>query len=417
MSISMQTNKTGFLSLLPLYMVILLDVMGVVLILPVLTPLILQVDGSILPAGTSLFLRDVLYGFALAVFPLFMFFSTPILGDLSDKFGRKKILLLCLFAGAISYLISAIGVIMHSLFVLILGRVIAGLAAGTQPIASAAIIDFSDAHTKTRNLGWIVLVSSIGIIIGPLVGGITSEKSLISWFGYETPFLVASVLALLNAIYLYFSYAEIAPIKSKVPVKISKGFVLFIAAFTEQKFRLLSFTYFSFILAWSLYFQAISWFFMQNYQYSSGKLGLFIGYIGVVFVIATTFIVHVAMKFFDDEMKTFLFFVALMAIANIGCAFSTSELSQWLWVILNATSNVICYTVSLSLFSNLAGKDSQGWIMGVAGSLAAITWTVGGVIAGPLGYLDIRVPLLTAGIFCIISFVLMLLYQRTHHNS
>jgi DHA1 family tetracycline resistance protein-like MFS transporter len=412
----MQTNKTGFLSLLPLFMVILLDVMGVVLILPVLTPLILQVDSTIIPAGTSLLMRDFLYGFALAIFPMFMFISTPILGDLSDKFGRKKILLLCLVGSSVSYVISAFGVMINSLTVLIIGRVIAGLAAGTQPIASAAIIDVSNIHTKTRNLGWVVLVSSIGIIIGPLLGGVTSEKSLISWFGYETPFMLAAALSFLNAVYLYFSYAEIAPIKSDVPVKISKGFVLFISAFTERKFRLLSFTYFSFILAWSLYFQAISWFFMQNYQYSSGKIGLFIGFIGVVFVIATTFVVRIATKCFADEMKTFLFFVAMMAIANIGSAFSSSELSQWLWVILNATSDVICYTVSLSLFSNLAGKDSQGWIMGVAGSLAAITWTVGGIISGPLGYIDIRVPLLTAGILCILSFALMILYRRTHHN-
>jgi DHA1 family tetracycline resistance protein-like MFS transporter len=412
----MQTNKTGFFSLLPLFMVILLDVMGVVLILPVLTPLILQVDGGILASDTSLLLRDILYGFALAVFPLFMFISTPILGDLSDKFGRKKILLLCLLGSAVSYLVSAFGVIFNSLFVLIAGRAIAGLAAGTQPIASAAIIDVSNVHTKTRNLSWVVLVSSVGIIIGPLLGGITSEKNLTSWFGYDTPFFLAAILAMLNALYLYFSFKEVPVIKSDVPVKISKGFILFLSAFTEQKFRLLSFTYFSFILAWSLYFQAISWFFMQNYQYSSGKIGLFIGFIGVVFVFATTFVARAAVKIFDDEIKTFLFFVAIMAVANIGCAFTASEVSQWLWVILNATSDVICYTVSLSLFSNLADKDSQGWIMGVAGSLAAITWTVGGVIAGPLGYVDVRLPLLVAGVLCIISFVLMLLYRRSHNK-
>ena len=413
----MQKNQTGFLSLLPLFMVIMLDVMGVVLIIPVLTPLILQVDGSILPADTPLFWRDFLYGFALALFPLFMFFSTPVLGDLSDKFGRKKILLLCLCGSAISYLVSALGVIFNSLTVLLAGRMIAGLAAGTQPIASAAILDVSNVHTKTRNLSWVVLVSSVGIIIGPLVGGVTSAKNLASWFGYETPFLLAALLAMLNALYLYFSFTEVAPVRSDVPVKISKGFVLFISAFTERKFRLLSFAFFGFVLAWSLYFQAISWFFMENYHYSSGKIGIFIGFIGVVFVFATTFVERAAVKIFDDEIKTFLFFVAVMAIANIGCAFTASEMSQYIWVIFNATSDVICYTVSLSLFSNLAGKESQGWIMGVAGSLGAITWTVGGVISGPLGYINIRVPLLMAGMLCVTSFVLMLLYQKTQHRT
>ena len=85
--------------------------------------------------------------------------------------------------------------------------------------------------------------------------------------------------------------------------------------------------------------------------------------------------------------------------------------SQWLWVILNAASDVICFTVALSIFSNLANHESQGWIMGVTGSIGAITWTIGGLIAGPLGYINIYVPLWTAGALCLMSFLLMLIYK------
>ncbi len=392
--------------------------MGVVLVMPVLTPLILQVNsGSILPMDTPLLWRDFLYGFSLALYPLFMFFSTPILGDLSDKFGRKSILLFCLCGSGVSCLVSAVGVIYKSLLIVMVGRAIAGLAAGTQPIASAAIIDVSNIQTKTKYLGWVVLVSSVGIIIGPLLGGLTAEKNLISWFGYETPFILAGILSFLNAVYLSYCFHEMPPTKNAIAVKISKGFILFLSAFSERKFRLLSFTYTSFVLAWSLYFQAISWFFMENYQYSAGKIGIFTGYIGVIFMFATTVVARFAVKCFSDDMKTFLFFVALMAMSNLASALVSSEVAQWLWTIFNATSDVICYTVTLSLFSNLAGKESQGWIMGVAGSLGAITWTVGGLIAGPLGYLNIRVPLVTAGILCIISFLLMQVYRQNLHSD
>src|SRR5579885_851404 len=88
-------SKSTLMTMLPLFMVILIDVMGIVLVLPVLTLLILQPDSGMVSAGTSPFLRDFYYGLAMALYPLFMFFSTPILGDLSDKF-RKNILLLCL---------------------------------------------------------------------------------------------------------------------------------------------------------------------------------------------------------------------------------------------------------------------------------------------------------------------------------
>jgi DHA1 family tetracycline resistance protein-like MFS transporter len=408
----MYEEKNNFLRLLPLLMVILIDVMGVVLVLPVLTPLILKIDSGMVSAATSLFTRDFLYGLVLAIFPLFMFLSTPILGDLSDKFGRKKILLLCMLASAISYFISAIGIIYHSLLTLIVSRALAGLAAGTQPIASAAVIDMSSAATKTKHLGWVVLINSVGVILGPLLGGLTTEKKLVSWFGYDTPFLLASLLALLNGIYLWFCFKEKNWVKSSHAIQLTKGFRLFISAFAESKFSLLSLAYFCFILAWSLYFQAINWYFMQVYYYDASKLGLFLGYIGVVFFIATGVITRIMLRIFSNEIIVFLIFMGLMTLANIGSALSHAEYAQWLWAILNAMSNVICYTIILSLFSSLVGEESQGWIMGVSGAIGAITWGIGSIIAGPLGYLNIQAPFWTAGMLCIASFIFMLIYAR-----
>ncbi|MBV8802257.1 MAG: MFS transporter, partial [Gammaproteobacteria bacterium] len=258
---SAKQNRFNFLALLPLFMVIFLDVAGIILVLPVLTPIILQPESGIVSAETPQIVRDFLYGFSLAIFPLFMFFSTPILGDLSDKFGRKKILLFCAIASSVSYLIAAIGIIYKSLFILLSSRAIAGLAAGTQSIATAAIIDTSTPQTKTRNLAWVVFTSSIGLILGPAIGGITAEKDIVSWFGFDTPFFFAAGVCLLSAMLLYFSFKEISVTKSEHTIKITKGFSLFIAAFSERKFRLLSFLYFCFIMAWSLYYQTINWFF------------------------------------------------------------------------------------------------------------------------------------------------------------
>jgi predicted MFS family arabinose efflux permease len=406
-------NRFNIWLLLPLFMVILLDMAGIILVLPVLTPLILQPNSGIVPIGTPTIVRDFLYGFSLAIFPLFMFFSTPILGDLSDKFGRKRILLLCLITSAASYFIAAIGIIYGSLFVLLASRAIAGLAAGTQPIATAAIIDVSTPKTKTRNLAWVVFTNSIGLIFGPAIGGITAEKSVVSWFGYDTPFFLAGFVCLLNAVLLYIFLKETFSSKSEHAIQITKGFRLFISAFSEKKFRLLSILYFCFIMAWSLYYQTINWFFMEKYDYSVGQLGLFVSFIGIIFAVTTSIVSRVILKLFSNEINAYIFFIFTMAIANIGAAMSHSELAQWLWAILNAASDVICFTIALSIFSNLANHESQGWIMGVIGSIGAMTWTIGGLIAGPLGYTSIYTPLWTAGILCFISFGLMLFYRKS----
>lgn len=411
-------NRVNYISLLPLFMVILLDVAGIILVLPVLTPLILQPDG-IVPLGTPLAIRDFLYGLSLAIFPLFMFFSTPVLGDLSDKFGRKKLLFICMVITAVSYLIAGIGVLCHSLLTLLFSRALGGLVAGTQPIATAAIIDISTSQTKTKNLALVVFTTSIGLILGPAIGGITAEKSIVSWFGYESPFFFAAGVSLINAILIQLFVKETNPTKASHAICLTKGFLLFITAFTQKKFRLLSFLYFCYALAWGLYYQTINWFFMEKYNYSVGKLGLFVSFIGVIFALTTSLGARFILKFSSNEINTYIFFIFTMAIANLGSAMSHGELAQWLWVILNAGSDVICFTVALSIFSNLENNNnSQGWIMGVTGAIGAITWTVGGLIAGPLGYINIYAPLWVAGILCLISFISMIIYRkyRTSHQ-
>ncbi len=414
----MNQTKTNITLLLPLFMVIFLDVAGIILALPVLTPLILQPSSGMVPIGTPAIWRDFLYGASLGIFPLFMFFSTPVLGDLSDRFGRKKILMICLIGSGLSYIVAAIGVLGNSLLMLLASRAMAGLAAGTQSIATAAIIDLSPTpQIRTKNLAWVVFSCSIGLILGPAIGGITAEKSLVSWFGYETPFFFAAGVSFLNAILLQFTLKETESEKSPHAIHLTKGFRLFIAAFAEKKFRLLSILHACFVLAWSLYYQTINWFFMEKYHYTAEKLGLFVSFVGIVFAITTSVVVRFILRLFSSETKLFAFFIFTMGIANVGAALAHTEMAQWLWSILNATSDVICFTIALGLFSNLANHESQGWIMGVTGSIGALTWTVGGLIAGPLGYISLRVPLWTAGVLCFISFLLMVVFQKTHASE
>ncbi|MDX1901196.1 MAG: MFS transporter [Gammaproteobacteria bacterium] len=400
-----------FLSLLPLFMVILIDVMGIILVMPVITPLILEHGNGLLAETASQGLRNFMYGFALALFPFFMFFSTPILGDLSDRFGRKKILFLCLIVNAIGCALSAVAIWVHSLSLFIVSRAVAGLAAGTQPIATAGILDESEPASRTRYLSWVVLAVSAGLILGPLLGGITAEKSFVSWFGYDTPFIAAAILSFLNAILLYMFYREkfITPVQHKI--ELLRGFKLFLAAFTESKFRLLSILVMCFILAWSLYYQAVNWVLNQQFHYNVGHLGFFIGFMGIVFAL-TTFLMRILANIFPNETTLFAGSIFIMMIGNAGAALSHSEFGQWFWVIFTAGSDVVCYTLAMSIFSSLAGKEAQGWVMGVTSAIAAMTWTIGGLIVGPLGTLNLYAPFWTAAGLSFVSFILILIYRK-----
>lgn len=407
-------HKMRFIKLVPLLLVILLDVVGVILVIPVITPLILQSDSGLVPADTSELMRDALFGVALSLYPIFMFFSTPILGDLSDKFGRKKILMICLVFSSVSYLVTALGIDINNLGIVLFSRILGGLAAGTQSIATAAIIDLSVSNTKAYNLSWVVFIDSVGLILGPVLGGVTADSSIVSWFDYTTPFYIAAFLALLNLIFLYF-FLECYPSKKVIhKIQITKGFRLFMSAFTKKKFRLLSILFSCYILAWSIYFQSINFYLAQKFNYNSTNLGLFVGFIGFLLALSSLFFSKWVRTFFGRDTTTYAVSITAMGIACLGAALFPSELSQWLWVILLAISEVICFAISLSLFSNLVDEDSQGWIMGVNSALGAIIWGLGAFLAGPLGYIALSLPFWVSSILCLTSGGLMLIYKKCH---
>jgi DHA1 family tetracycline resistance protein-like MFS transporter len=400
--------------LLPIFFIIFLDYAALNLSMPVLTPLLLTKVGGFLPPQIGGWYRDFLYGFTLAIYPLFMFFSTPILGDLSDKLGRKKVLAFCLGTSAVSYFICAISVIQKSYILCVISLVIAGVAAGTQSISIATIIDNSTKENKARHIAWAVFTASLGLIIGPALSGIAAAYDSITSFGYETPFFIALLLSLLNLCLILFCYHDSKIYNTTAKLKILKGFTVFIGAFRKRKFSLLSLLFFSYALAWSLYYQTINWVLTEKFHYSVAKLSLFVAFLGVIFTLTTSLLSKIVLKPFTQDSHAFLFFIFLMAIANAGSALSHSEGAQWCWLIINAMCDMLCYTVSLNIFSNQVSDSAQGWIMGVTSSIGSITWTVSGLIVGSLGFIDAYMPFWVASALCLLSLGLMQFFHREH---
>src|SRR5689334_13763330 len=176
-----------------IFVTLLIDVMGWGLIIPVTPPLISQLKGIPYNEGSS-------YGaWLLFAYAGTQFLCAPLIGNLSDKYGRRPIILCSLFGFAIDYLFMALAPTYGLLFV---GRIIAGLTGASFTTAAAYIADVSTEETRAKNFGLIGAAFGLGFVIGPALGG------LLAGWGIRAPFYAAAALCLINALYGYFILPE-----------------------------------------------------------------------------------------------------------------------------------------------------------------------------------------------------------------
>lgn len=170
-----------------------IDVLGIGLLVPVLPELVTQLSGNDVSRGSAY------YGWFIAVYAGMQFLFAPVLGGLSDRYGRRKVLLISLFGAGIDYLLMALAPTLALLFV---GRVIAGITGANITAAQAYIADVSAPQDRAKNFGLVGAVFGIGFILGPALGGALAGIDL------RAPFFAAAALALLNWSYGFFVLPE-----------------------------------------------------------------------------------------------------------------------------------------------------------------------------------------------------------------
>src|SRR5689334_19722170 len=187
----MATNRKAAIGFI--FVTLLIDVMGWGLIIPVLPKLISELKGISINEASS-------YGsFLISVYATFQFLFAPVIGNLSDRYGRRPVILFSLLGFGIDYLFQALAPTYGLLFV---GRIIAGITGASFTTATAYIADISTNETRAKNFGLIGAAFGLGFIIGPALGG------LLAGLGIRAPFYAAAILCLLNCLYGYFVLPE-----------------------------------------------------------------------------------------------------------------------------------------------------------------------------------------------------------------
>jgi DHA1 family tetracycline resistance protein-like MFS transporter len=249
-----------------------LDAMGIALIIPVMPDLLTEVQGG------SLGNAALWGGILTTAFAIMQFLFGPMLGSLSDRYGRRPVLLVALVVSSLDYLVMAVA---GSIWLLLAARMICGITAATQSTASAYMADISKPEDKAANFGLIGAAFGLGFVLGPLIGG------LLSTFGTRAPFYAAAALMALNFLFGYIVLKETVTDRIRRPFTWQRANPVGAFASVSRLAGIgpLIFVYFIYSVAFNVYPSVWAFFTIERFKWDAATVGLSLGLFGLCMAI------------------------------------------------------------------------------------------------------------------------------------
>jgi len=373
-----------------------IDAMGIGLIMPVMPDLLREVDGGNLSDAA------IWGGILATTFAAMQFLFGPVVGSLSDRYGRKPILVFSLVIMAFDYVLMAFA---GTIWLLLIGRIIGGITASTHATAAAYIADVSKPEEKAANFGLIGAGFGIGFVFGPVIGGLLAE------FGTRAPFWAAAVLALSNAIFGWYVLKESVTDANRRAFdwKRANPFGAFKSIGSFPGLGALLLVYFFYQVSSVVYPAVWSFFTAERFAWSPGTIGLSLAIFGISFALVQGLLVAPSIKLMSHR-KTVIVGLILeaAALALIAVIWSGNVL---LWCIPFAALGAIGMPALQGIMSRRVSDDAQGELQGVltsVNSLAAIIAPL--VLTRSFAYFtEPDAPIYLPGAPFIIAAVLMLI--------
>jgi MFS transporter, DHA1 family, tetracycline resistance protein len=278
----------SFRKVLPYALVVFFGYVGFSLPLPMLPEMFLDSNVGILSNSFSSDMKMILLGVVMASYPLGQLIGAPILGKCSDRWGRKRIILLSLFGSMLGYIFTAIATGFSSVMAIFCGLFFCGLCEGNIAIAQSVVADLSpegEEKHKVSSFGWINLFTCFAFIVGPLIGGQLSDSSVVSWFTFATPFWIAAGMTLIGiCIILRFSEETRRAGRHEQSVGYWKSFQ---KGLKHKKLRKMYLVNFFLALGYFSYFRFFPVYAESKFFLNSAMLGYIIAYGSITFAIFT----------------------------------------------------------------------------------------------------------------------------------
>ncbi len=359
-------------ALLFIFLTVLLDVTGLGIIIPVVPGLIMELTGE----GLS---RASIYGgWLLFVYSLMQFLCAPLVGSLSDRFGRRPVLLLSLTGFGLDYVLMGMAPTIGWLF---FGRFLAGITGASTVTASAYVADVSPPEKRSQNFGLIGAAFGLGFIIGPVIGGLLGE------YGPRIPFFAAAVLTLLNVLYGLVVLPESLPPPDRRPFRWGRANPLGTLREMRKYPILVSLAGALVLMYLSSHATQSTWTFytMEKFDWSERQVGYSLGFVGVMVALVQGGLTRVVIPRIGSERSVYGGLL-LYAVGFAGFALAPAGWFMFLMVVPFSLGGLAGPSFQ-GIMSNQVGRDAQGELQGAITSLVSLSAIVGPpVMTGLFGY-------------------------------
>lgn len=402
-------------ALLIVFFTVFIDLLGFGILIPVI-PLLLADPSSpyyLLNPSQDLSYGYILLGFLTAIFPIGQFFAAPILGQLSDKYGRKKVLAFSLLGTSMSYIVFALAILTRNIPLLFASRFFDGMTGGNISVAQAAIADITKPEHRAKNFGLIGAAFGLGFIIGPFIGGKLSDPTVVGWFNASTPFWFAAILSFLNVLSVLFIFPETRKhISHHLSVDWSKSIHNILHATTLKQVRSIFLTSFLFQGGFTFFTTFFAVYLINRFNFSQGNIGDFFAYIGLWIAFAQIFLVRIVTNKFQ-ERQILPFSILGVGIFILLYIFPTVWWQLLFIVPFMAIFNAFSSATLPALVSRSVSGEIQGEILGINASVQALAFAIPPIISGFVAAkLSPEATILVSGCIILISWVTFLLTNK-----
>ncbi|MCH9631600.1 MAG: Tetracycline resistance protein, class B [Chlamydiia bacterium] len=405
--------KTRNLSLFAILFVFFLDNFGFALAFPIVPPMLLSDHSHFFSPDISTSLRSVLLAIALSSLSIGQFIGAPIIGDLADSIGRKRVFYITIIGTASRFFVVALAIYLQSYILLVVARFLSGLVASNVAICLASISDLSESENeKGRNFGWISTILGIGLVVSSLVNGFMIHSKFLKSISPSLPFILCGFLLLLSLLFIKHWFTETRTLDKKFRFNLGSGFKHVTDAFRDRETSITYLSAFFWYMSWLLMIRWTTPYYLHEDHATRLEITYLIGTLGVAWALGSAFLNTQLVKKIETMnlyiWSTFVLFVIFLAIPILK-----QPLYLYIGLFLAGVAGSVAWP-NLSNTLSLVGKDEHmGKLMGLNQAMLALGEVIGPILGGFLVMISYSFIYYFAAIFAFIAFIIMF-FEKKH---